>query len=46
MVVAPLPVGAEAGRIETALVRGLRVIIDRAVDGPVLAWVLAVLARR
>ena len=39
--------GAPAtGRIEIALAGGLRVIVDRSVDGPALARVIAVLERR
>ena len=36
----------EAGRMEIALASGVRVIVDRAVDGSALARVLAVLDRR
>ena len=37
---------AAAGRMEIVLAGGRRVIVDRAVDGPALARVLAVLERR
>ena len=43
----PVAVGAPAtGRMEIVLAGGRRVIVDRAVDGPALARVLAVLERR
>ena len=52
VIVEPLPLDAAAGdapaagRMEIALADGLRVIVDREVDGSTLARVLAVLARR
>ena len=42
----PAPEDAAAGRMEIALLDGLRVIVDREVDGSALARVLSVLGRR